>query len=122
MSNFSLFPPPRYVARPTSFPNTPLAQVGQFDEAQARFYAASLALALGHLHSEGYMYRDVKPENLLLTAGGRLKLCDLGKRTDSGSLGCGRLLFCTLCPWLNSLLASEPSAHCWGQALVVRFR
>lgn len=52
--------------------------MGRLDEAQSRFYAASLSLALGHLHSKGYMYRDVKPENLLLTAGGRLKLCDLG--------------------------------------------
>lgn len=55
-------------------------------EAQARYYAASLTLALGHLHSMGYMYRDVKPENLLLTAAGRLKLCDLGiaKRAELG--------------------------------------
>jgi len=55
-----------------------MSQMGRLDEAQSRFYAASLSLALGHLHSKGYMYRDVKPENLLLTAGGRLKLCDLG--------------------------------------------
>jgi len=63
-----------------------LSQVGVIAEAQARYYAASLTLALGHLHSMGYMYRDVKPENLLLTAAGRLKLCDLGiaKRAELG--------------------------------------
>eukprot|EP00965_Chrysotila_dentata_P007584 246921-Pleurochrysis_carterae.AAC.1 len=63
-----------------------MSSVGAFDEAHARFYAGSLTLALGHLHGCGYMYRDVKPENLLLTREGRLKLCDLGlaKRADVG--------------------------------------
>jgi len=52
--------------------------IGTFTESQTRFYAGSLTLALGHLHKLGYMYRDVKPENLLLTREGYLKLCDLG--------------------------------------------
>ena len=57
-----------------------LSQVGVIAEAQARYYAASLTLALGHLHSMGYMYRDVKPENLLFadTAKRTIKLCDFG--------------------------------------------
>merc|ERR1712079_681807 len=52
--------------------------VGPFLENQCQFYGGSLALALAHMHRHGYMYRDVKPENLLLSRSGHLKLCDLG--------------------------------------------
>ena len=34
-------------------------------EMHARFYTATIALALRHLHSRGYVYRDVKLENWL---------------------------------------------------------
>ena len=37
-----------------------------FTEEDVKFYLAELALALSHLHSLGIIYRDLKPENLLL--------------------------------------------------------
>jgi serine/threonine protein kinase len=37
-----------------------------FTEEDVKFYLAELALALNHLHSLGIIYRDLKPENLLL--------------------------------------------------------
>ena len=33
-----------------------------FTEEDVKFYLAELALALGHLHTLGIMYRDLKPE------------------------------------------------------------
>ncbi|KAG0045660.1 hypothetical protein BGZ83_009107 [Gryganskiella cystojenkinii] len=51
---------------------------GTFSEARARFYAAELVLALEHLHSRHVVYRDLKPENVLLSSQGHIVLVDFG--------------------------------------------
>ena len=48
-------------------------------------WAADLARALGHLHRRGIVHRDVKPDNLYLTAVGRVKLGDFGAAIRLGS-------------------------------------
>jgi len=55
-----------------------LAEFGAMDEAELRFYAACLILALERLHLLGVVYRDLKPENVLLRADGWPVLADLG--------------------------------------------
>ena len=42
-----------------------LGNEGKFSESRSRFYAAEMALALGHLHEHDIVYRDLKPENVL---------------------------------------------------------
>jgi serum/glucocorticoid-regulated kinase 2 len=43
-----------------------LGREGRFAEERTRFYAAQITLALEHLHNLGVIYRDLKPENVLL--------------------------------------------------------
>ena len=46
----------------------------KFSERRACFYAAQLVEALRCLHMNGVIYRDLKPENLLLDAEGYVKV------------------------------------------------
>uniref|UniRef100_A0A1I7YY77 Protein kinase domain-containing protein n=1 Tax=Steinernema glaseri TaxID=37863 RepID=A0A1I7YY77_9BILA len=51
---------------------------GAFPSPMAKFYAAEVVLALEYIHSFNIAYRDLKPENLMLTADGHIKLTDFG--------------------------------------------
>ena len=55
-----------------------LRHEGVLREPAARFYASEIVLALEYLHGLDVVYRDLKPENLLLSASGHIKLTDFG--------------------------------------------
>nr|XP_023016566.1 serine/threonine-protein kinase greatwall [Leptinotarsa decemlineata] len=55
-----------------------LSVYGFFDEAMATFYIAEVCLALQYLHKHGIIHRDIKPDNMLLSKEGHVKLTDFG--------------------------------------------
>jgi serine/threonine protein kinase len=55
-----------------------LRRAGRFANDTARMYAAMVVMALEHLHAKNILYRDLKPENLLIDKQGYLKICDFG--------------------------------------------
>jgi len=57
---------------------TRLADHPRLPEEEATFVLGCVALVLEHLHARQFVYRDIKPENLMLDARGYVKLIDFG--------------------------------------------
>ncbi len=51
---------------------------GEYDDETALRWCAQLLEGLAYLHARSYIHRDLKPNNLLLTASGELKIGDIG--------------------------------------------
>lgn len=51
---------------------------GRLPESSCWRFAGSVARGLTHIHSQGYIYLDVKPDNTFITRAGEYKLGDLG--------------------------------------------
>ena len=49
-----------------------------FSEEKTKFYAAEIILGLDYLHKNNCIYRDLKPENVLIDKNGHIKLTDFG--------------------------------------------
>lgn len=57
---------------------TYLRNVGRLENQHAAFYAAQISLIFEYLQSKNVVYRDLKPENLLIGEDGYLRLTDFG--------------------------------------------
>ena len=57
---------------------TYLRKEGRFAEQKAKIYTAEIIEALACLHKHNIIYRDLKPENVLLDAQGHIRICDFG--------------------------------------------
>jgi serine/threonine protein kinase len=49
-----------------------------FTESEARVYGAEMVMAVSELHRLGFIHRDLKPDNFLISSKGHLKLADFG--------------------------------------------
>lgn len=80
--NFAFQTPEKLVMIMDFCPNgdlgTHLAREKKFSEEKSRFYIAEIMLALEELHKNGILFRDLKPENVVLDVDGHARLTDFG--------------------------------------------
>ena len=55
-----------------------LRDIGLLGNYEAQFYGASMILVCNYLHHRKIIYRDIKPENILVSENGYIKLIDFG--------------------------------------------
>ena len=65
-----------------------------FSEQKAKFYAAEILLAINHLHKNKIIYRDLKPENVLIDRDGHIKLTDFGLSKICNNRDCRTKTLC----------------------------
>lgn len=83
---------------------------GRLSEEKARKLMSQIVLALEHVHSHNVIYRDLKPENVLLSADGDIRLCDFGlsKVLSTGRFGRTRS-FCGSTSYMSpQVVSSKP--------------
>ena len=55
-----------------------LRKIKRMNEQQAAFYFAEICLGMFYLHKKRIIYRDIKPENILLDCEGHIRIADFG--------------------------------------------
>nr|UAD82013.1 serine/threonine-protein kinase [Dugesia japonica] len=100
-----------------------LSKARKFTEERTKFYAAEILLAIGYLHSQNVIYRDLKLENLLLDCEGHIKLTDFGLCKEEMCYGAFTKTFCGTPEYLapEVLLDNDysRSVDWWGLGVVM---
>jgi serine/threonine protein kinase len=71
-----------------------LSKAGKFSEEKCRLFSAQVASALDHVHKNNIIYRDLKPENLVLDGEGHCVLTDFGLAKQNMGSGNQTYTFC----------------------------
>jgi len=97
-----------------------LRQEGRLPEGLARTFTACITSAIGYLHSQHIMYRDLKPENLVLDQRGLLKLVDFGLAKTTAEPAhtlCGTPEY--VAPEMIERRGHGPEVDWWGLGVVL---
>ena len=55
-----------------------MAEHGVFSAVEALHYATQICKALQHAHAHGIVHRDIKPQNMIISRDGKVKVADFG--------------------------------------------
>ena len=55
-----------------------IGEIGLLQQHEAKFYISQILIILDYLHERQIIYRDLKPENLIVDSFGYLKMIDFG--------------------------------------------
>jgi len=96
-----------------------LKNAQKFTIESTRFYAAQIVIALGYLHDRKIIYRDLKPENVLMDDRGYVKLSDFGlsKEADQSSTFCGTTDY--MAPEMISGMGHDKNLDWWMLGVLV---
>jgi len=94
----------------------------RFSEESSKFYGAQIALALGELHKNKIIYRDMKPENILLDVDGYVALADFGlakilEENQSTTTFCGTPEY--IAPEIISGTGHNKQVDWWGLGILL---